>query len=80
MADLLTCQRCGQDLHPLADLSALARQLSARAAEARRSLDGMRLALPAIVPAALTEARLDAAILARRLDCHAGTCTAAGAR
>lgn len=74
MTDLLPCQRCGQPVYPLGDLAALARQISNRAGEGLQALDRMRLAIPSTVGAALQEARLDGAILDRRISCHAGTC------
>lgn len=76
---LSTCPRCGAALHPLADLANLALQLRQTAAAARRDLDRMRLAFPSTVGAALAEIRLDAPILARRIACHAGACSALAA-
>ena len=71
---MTVCPRCGAEVHPLGDCIALALRLGDRAAEARRALDNMRLALPSAIGTALTECRLDLPILARWLACHAGTC------
>lgn len=71
-----TCPRCGSAMHPLADLAKLALQTSDRAGQGLHALDNRRLAVPSIVPVALQEAHLDGRILALRLACHAGTCTA----
>ena len=70
----LRCQRCGQPLYPLGSCATLAKQISLKADDGLRALDRMRLAIPSSIPAALQESRLDGAILARRLACHAGTC------
>jgi len=72
---VLSCPRCGAQLSTLADCVEIALRLADRATEARVALDRMRLALPSSVGACITETRLDAATLARRLLCHAGTCT-----
>lgn len=70
----LTCPRCGAELHLLAALVLLARQISQRSAHGLDALENRRIAVPSAVPVALKESHLDCRILAERLACHAGLC------
>lgn len=76
----VACPRCGSDLRPLTVLAASSARLASAATESRSGLERMRLVVPDTVKASLRTLEEGLPVLARSLECHAGTCTRGAAR